>query len=94
MDGLVRKLEKDKYFVVVKAKNIAIMQSKKFSLLDDVKNVKIGNERTATISIGFGMGSDSYVQNYTSATAATIWHLAEVVTRQYKRWCKDILLWR
>ena len=39
MDGLVRKLEKDKYFVVVKAKNIAIMQSKKFSLLDDVKNV-------------------------------------------------------
>ena len=70
MDGLVRKLEKDKYFVVVKAKNIAIMQSKKFSLLDDVKNVKIGNERTATISIGFGMGSDSYVQNYTSATAA------------------------
>lgn len=70
MDGLVRKVEKDKYFVVVKAKHISNMQSKKFSILDDVKNVKIGNDCTATISIGFGMGSDSYVQNYSSATAA------------------------
>lgn len=70
LDGLVRKVENDKYFIVVKAKAIQTMQSNKFSVLDDVKTVNIGNSLTVTISLGFGMGADTYTRNFEAATAA------------------------
>jgi len=70
MDGIVRKLENDKYFVAVKAKYIPKMQSDKFSLLDDVKSVNMGNDLPITISIGLGMGGESYLKNSENARAA------------------------
>ncbi len=52
IDGIVKKLEKDKYFIVIKKKSYCKIQEDKFSLLEDVKNVNIGNARSATLSIG------------------------------------------
>lgn len=70
VDGLVRKVEKDKYFIVVKTKSLQTIQSDKFSVLDDVKTVNIGNNLPVTISLGFGVGADTYNQNFESANAA------------------------
>ena len=42
----------------------------KFSLLDDVKSVNIGNGIPATLSIGLGLSSDSYAQSYNYARVA------------------------
>ena len=63
-DGLVKKIEKDKYFVVFQHKYLAELQSDRFSLIEDVKTVKVGNEMAVTLSIGIGVGGDTYNQNY------------------------------
>lgn len=69
-DGIVRKLENDKYFVIFKTKYISKMQTNKFSVLDEVKTVNIGNGLPITISIGIGMGSSTLVENYDLAGTA------------------------
>ena len=70
VDALVRKIEKDKYFVVFKYKYLHQLEEDKFSILEDVKNVKIGNEMAVTLSIGVGLKGDSYNENYSYARAA------------------------
>ena len=42
----------------------------KFSLLEEIKNVKIGNEMTITLSMGIGTGANDYAKNYEVAKAA------------------------
>lgn len=70
VDGLVRKLEKDKYFVVIKHKYLEQLKADKFSLLEDVKTVKVGNEMAVTLSIGIGNTGVTYNQNYEYARMA------------------------
>ena len=70
VDGLVRKIEKDKYFVVFKYKYLHQLEEDKFSILEDVKTVKVGNEMSVTLSIGVGLKGDSYNDNYTYARSA------------------------
>ena len=41
-DALVRKIEKDKYFVVFQHKYLEELEKDKFSLIEDVKTVKVG----------------------------------------------------
>lgn len=50
IDGLVKKTEKDKYFVVFQHKYLEKMEAEKFSLLEDVKSIKVGNEMSVTLS--------------------------------------------
>lgn len=69
-DGIVRKLENDKYFVMFKTKYISKMQSNKFSVLDEVKTVNIGNGMPVTISIGIGMGGRTLQESYELSTTA------------------------
>lgn len=69
-DALVRKIEKDKYFVVFKYKYLKPMMEDKFSVLEDVKTVKVGNEMAVTLSIGVGIKGSSYNEGYEQARAA------------------------
>lgn len=64
IDGLVKKLEKDKYFVIFKNQYLAALVANKFSVLDDVKTIKVGNEMAVTLSMGIGVNGNSYHQNY------------------------------
>lgn len=70
MDAIVRKLEKDKYFIVIKQKYVSQLQSNKFSVLDEVKSVNIGNEMALTISIGMGICGYDYGKACESASVA------------------------
>ncbi len=70
LDGIAKKLEKDKYLVVLRKKTIAQLQECKFDLLEDVKTVSIGNEMAVTISIGIGLDGLTYAQNYEFARNA------------------------
>lgn len=70
VDGILKKIEKDKYFFAVKQKYMEQMQEERFSILEDVKTVNIGNEMAVTLSIGIGMNGDGYAQNYESARVA------------------------
>lgn len=69
-DGIVRKLENDKYFVIFKTKYISKMQTNKFAILDEVKTVNIGNGLPITLSIGIGVGGNGLTSNYDLARAA------------------------
>lgn len=70
MDALVRKIEKDKYFLVFKYKYLHDLIEDKFSILEEVKTVKVGNEMAVTLSIGVGFKGTSYNESYEHARAA------------------------
>lgn len=62
-DGIVRKLEKDKYFLVLKNSSLERLKEDRFQILEDVKSVNIGNSMALTISIGIGLNGISFRQN-------------------------------
>ena len=64
VDGICKKLEKDKYLVILRKQAVNQLQSARFDLMDDVKTVNIGNEMAVTVSIGIGLGGLTYSQNY------------------------------
>lgn len=70
MGGIVKKIEKDKYFIAIEKQYMENLKASKFSLLEDVKTVNIGNDMAVTLSIGLGMGGGSYIQNYEYARTA------------------------
>lgn len=70
LNGIVKKLEKDKYFFVVKQQYIPQMMEERFAILEDVKTVNIGNDMSVTLSIGIGMNGEAYSQNYEFARIA------------------------
>ena len=69
-DGIVKKLEKDKYLVVLRKKAVQQLKEVKFDLLEDVKTVNIGNEMAVTLSIGIGLDGLTYAQDYEFARTA------------------------
>lgn len=70
VDGLVCKIEKDKYFVVFRNMYLDRMKEDKFNLIEEVKSVKVGNEMAVTLSIGIGNMGATYNQNYEYARMA------------------------
>ena len=70
LDGISKKLEKDKYLVILRKKAITKLQETRFDLLEEVKTVNIGNEMAVTISIGVGLDGLTYAQNYEFARNA------------------------
>ena len=63
-DGLVKKLEKDKYFLIMRQSSLEALKEQRFHILDEVKTVNIGNEMAITLSIGVGLNASTYIQNY------------------------------
>lgn len=70
IDAIIKKLEKDKYLFVFQQKYLPTLQSSKFSILEEVRSVNIGNEMSVTISIGLGINADSFASSYEYARAA------------------------
>lgn len=68
--AIIRKLEKDKYLVVFRYKFLEKLLADKFSLVEDIKSVKVGNEKTLTLSIAIGTGAADYARNYDIAKSA------------------------
>lgn len=60
-DAVVRKLDKDRYFVVFCNKYLQDMEDDKFSILEEIKTTKGGNENEITLSIGIGCGEYDYL---------------------------------
>ena len=63
-DCIIKKLEKDKYFVVFRHKYLDDLIKDKFSILEAVKTIKVGNEMAVTLSIGVGVSNTNYNQKY------------------------------
>ncbi len=70
IDAIIKKLEKDKYIVIFKQKYLPQLQNNRFSLLDEVRGVNIGNDMAVTLSMGLGVNADTYLKGYENARAA------------------------
>ena len=62
-DAILNKLEKDKYLFVIQHRYLPQMQATKFSILDEVREINIGNEMPVTLSIGVGVNAATYNQS-------------------------------
>ena len=65
-DAIIKKLEKDKYIFVCQQQHLERLQQGKFSLLDEVRSINIGNETPVTLSIAVGIDpeDDNYTTSY------------------------------
>ena len=70
LDGIVSKIEKDKYMLILRKRSLAELKEAKFDILEEIKTVSIGNERPITLSIGIGLDGLTYSQNSGFARAA------------------------
>ncbi len=70
IDGIAKKIEKDKFFIVLRKKSVEVLKENRFDILEEVKTVNIGNEMAMTISIGVGLDGLTYSQNYEFARTA------------------------
>ncbi|MGN0298743.1 MAG: DHH family phosphoesterase [Lachnospiraceae bacterium] len=68
--GIAKKFEKDKFLLVFQQKDLNAMQDDRFSILDEVKDVNIGNDLFLTLSFGIGIGADSCEENFQFAHTA------------------------
>lgn len=70
LEGVVRRLEKDKYIFLFPNKNLLILQNEKFEILDDIRKINIGNDLPVTLSIGIGIHAENLAQSMEFARAA------------------------
>ena len=70
LGGLVKKTENDKYLILFKKDALEFLTERRFHILEEVKTVNIGNEMPVTLSIGFGLDGETYMQNYEYARTA------------------------
>ena len=70
IDAISKKLEKDKFFFAFKQKYLDGLMSSRFSILEEIRNINLGNDQSATISIGIGVGKGTYMERYDWARGA------------------------
>lgn len=65
-DAIIKRLEKDKYIFMCQQQHLERLQQDKFSLLDEVRSISIGNETPVTLSISVGVvpNDDNYTMAY------------------------------
>ena len=61
-EAVVRRLEKDKYLIIFQHKYLEMFENDKFSIVEDITTIKMGNDKDITVSLGIGLGSDDYTQ--------------------------------
>lgn len=70
IDAISKKLEKDKFFFAFKQSQLDGLINSRFSILEEIRNINLGYDQSATISIGIGVGKGTYMERYEWARAA------------------------
>lgn len=61
-DAIVHKTEKDRFQFVIQQRYLPLIQTTKFAILDEVREINIGNEIPVTLCIGVGVNGANYAQ--------------------------------
>ncbi|MFA5577245.1 MAG: DHH family phosphoesterase [Tissierellaceae bacterium] len=69
-NGITRKYENDKYFIVIENSGFKSIESKKFDLLDQMRELNLGNTIPITLSMGVGADGNNPIKSYEKALAA------------------------
>lgn len=67
---VVARIERNQYMLVLSKKELAKMEDSKFDILDEVRNIQVGNELPVTISIGIGINLKSLLASKEDARIA------------------------
>ncbi len=70
MNGVLKSYEKDKYIAFFNAKNLAACAEDRFSVLDSVRSVRVGDGMPITISIGVSAYGTTLAEKEAAAQAA------------------------
>lgn len=54
MNAVIKKYQKDRYIVVFENKFLENLEQKRFAILDDIRQIEMGNKSPVTLSIGVG----------------------------------------
>lgn len=68
INSIIKKTDRNKYLLVFENKNLNLVQ--KFDILDEIRNIKLGNTIPVTLSMGIGIGGESLRETYKFAKAA------------------------
>ena len=69
--GILKKYEADKYVFMFEYKYFLQYSSKRFEILQQVRNISLGNRIPFTLSIGIGIGADNLAENAQLSRIAT-----------------------
>lgn len=70
LGGIVRKFEKDKYIFLFSYDKLEHLKETKFNILDQVREINMGNKIPVTLSIGIGLNGSTLSQSMEYARAA------------------------
>ncbi len=68
--GIVRKYENDKYFIVIENSAFKIIEEKKFDILDQMRELELGNTIPITLSIGAAVEGKDPADLYKKSSGA------------------------
>lgn len=70
MNALIKRFNKDKYLIVFEYKYLENLEAKRFSILDEIREIDAGNKIPVTVSIGVGVTGKSYSSQEENAFSA------------------------
>ncbi len=69
-NAVIKKLVQDRYILILEEDALNRLEQEKFSVLNQVKRISVGNRIPVTLSIGVGVHGDSVQENYEAASQA------------------------
>lgn len=69
-DGVIKKLEKDRYIFLLSKGSLERFQEKKFEPFNEIKEISVGQQIPVTLSMGIGLGGGSLEAAMQNAKAA------------------------
>lgn len=69
-DGVIKKLEKDRYIFLISQGNLEKLKEKKFEPFNEIKEITVGQHIPVTLSMGIGLGGGSLEEAMQNAKAA------------------------
>ncbi len=74
MNAVIKKYQKDKYMVIFENRYMDNLEAKKFTILDEIREIGVGNKIPATLSMGVGLSGKNL--SHTEEFAITALELA------------------
>ncbi len=69
-DAVVKKLDRDRYILLIEDQYLKQLEQDRFSVLDETKKISVGNSINVTLSIGIAVNCGSVAENYKRADGA------------------------
>lgn len=70
VEGIIKKIDRDKYMLLFPYKYLKNIEEKRFEILDEIRDIHIGNDLPVTLSIGIGVGGRNLPESMDYARAA------------------------